>query len=207
MKAKLYLLFALIGTLTGSSLFSQTATYDPTEIENSRALKDQQLADTESAILKSDQIETFKGLNYFPIDKSYVIPAQYIADESANEISLNTTNENKVGLVQVGIATFDYDGKTYSLAVFRNNNLPEFGDDKQQLFIPFTDQTTGKKTNVGGRYLPVEEPGADKIMVLDFNKAMNPYNAYNDLYEGIIPPPENTLLIEIMAGERKYEDR
>jgi uncharacterized protein (DUF1684 family) len=42
-------------------------------------------------------------------------------------------------------------------------------------------------------------------VVIDFNFAYNPYCAYNDTYDCPIPPQENHLPIEILAGEKKFK--
>jgi uncharacterized protein (DUF1684 family) len=39
---------------------------------------------------------------------------------------------------------------------------------------------------------------------LDFNRAYNPYCAYNENYSCPIPPRENRLPIAITAGEKVY---
>ena len=67
------------------------------------------------------------------------------------------------------------------------------------MFLPFTDLTNGEETYEGGRYIELEIPDKNYI-VIDFNKAYNPYCAYNYIYSCPIPPEENDLKIEIKAG-------
>jgi hypothetical protein len=76
---------------------------------------------------------------------------------------------------------------------------------KDMLFIPFTDNTNNKTTYGGGRYidLDIKEINAGKI-VLDFNKCYNPYCAFADGYSCPIPPRENSLNIDIKAGEKLF---
>jgi uncharacterized protein len=77
---------------------------------------------------------------------------------------------------------------------------------KNDLFLPFTDLTTGKQTHGGGRFLDLKIPDNDEI-IIDFNKAYNPLCAYgNPKYSCPIPPKENYLEIKIKAGERKYKE-
>lgn len=207
MKTKLFLPLLMMSFFIAQSVFSQTNGSLQEEVESIRNAKDQKLSDPGNSILKAEQVENFRGLSYFSVNSDYLIQGEYIADDSQQETSLNTTSGNKINLIQVGSVNFEYEGKPYSLAVYQNNDLAEFGENFRQLFIPFSDLTAGKETNVGGRYLPVETPVEGKIIMLDFNKAMNPYHAYNDKNPGIIPPVKNTLNIQIMAGERKFEDR
>ena len=69
------------------------------------------------------------------------------------------------------------------------------------LFVPFADPTSGKETYPAGRYLDLP-PTPTGIYAIDFNKAYNPYCAYNDTYECPFPPPSNRLKLEIRAGEK-----
>ena len=70
-----------------------------------------------------------------------------------------------------------------------------------ELFGPFADLTTGKETYPAGRYL-ILQPMATGIYTIDFNKAYNPYCAYNEKYDCPYPPPSNRLKVEIRAGEK-----
>ena len=77
---------------------------------------------------------------------------------------------------------------------------------KDYLFLPFTDLTSGKETYASGRYLDLK---TDEIkngkVTLDFNKAYNPYCAYvSGVYNCPIPPKENTLGVEVKAGEKLF---
>jgi len=78
-----------------------------------------------------------------------------------------------------------------------------FGADKT-LFCGFADDTSGKGSYGGGRYLDVTIGKSNKTS-LDFNLAYNPYCAYIDEYICPLPPPENILAIAIEAGERVYK--
>src|SRR5690606_39839977 len=52
---------------------------------------------------------------------------------------------------------------------------------EKHLFLPFYDLTSGETTYGGGRYLDVEIPESNK-MIIDFNQAYNPYCAYSARY-------------------------
>ena len=69
------------------------------------------------------------------------------------------------------------------------------------LFLPFKDLTNGKETYGGGRFMDILIPDTDKI-ILDFNKAYNPYCAFSHRYSCPLPPFENWLKTEIPAGEK-----
>ena len=74
---------------------------------------------------------------------------------------------------------------------------------KPALFIPFLDATSGVETYEGGRYIDLTE-NTSGMYDLDFNRAYNPYCAYNPEYSCPAPPKDNTLPTPIRAGEKKY---
>jgi len=77
---------------------------------------------------------------------------------------------------------------------------------KDLLFLPFTDLTNNKETYGGGRYINLDIKSINEAkIIIDFNKAYNPYCAYSDGYRCPIPPEENNLPLEIKAGEKNYK--
>lgn len=211
MRTKLFLCTSLFIVLIMNCGFSQlneqSVADHKNEIEGYRAAKDQQMVDAASSPLTSEQITNFKGLNYYSIDMSYKVNAQYAANETAGEMSLSTSKGGTLKLKKTGTVTFNLNGESVSLAVFQNSNLPEFGANPNQLFIPFADLSNGKDTYVNGRYLPITLPAEGNTVVLDFNYAMNPYSAMNDQKVSVIPPAGNKIEQIIGSGERKFEDR
>ena len=74
------------------------------------------------------------------------------------------------------------------------------------LFLPFNDSSNGKTSYGGGRFIDIEIPeNSSKSIIIDFNKAYNPYCAYNHKYSCPIPPKENLLVIPIAAGVKAYK--
>ena len=73
---------------------------------------------------------------------------------------------------------------------------------KDYLFLPFLDATNGIETYGGGRYLDVYIFENQTNIKIDFNLSYNPYCAYSHRYSCPIPPHENTLTVEINAGEK-----
>jgi len=73
------------------------------------------------------------------------------------------------------------------------------------LFIPFADVTSGDETYGTGRYIDISTKDIiNNTVVIDFNKAYNPYCAYSNGYNCPIPPAENYLAVAIKAGERSF---
>lgn len=141
---------------------------------------------------------TFLGLNYYPYDSTFCFKATY--QEVVNgEIQPFKTNTDRMPVyVHKANLLFSYNDSTYSLRAF----LPKDGTSKQ-LFVPFTDLTNSNDTYKSGRYLDLDIPDYNSIL-LDFNFAYNPYCAYNKKYSCPIPPVENALKIGIEAGEKRY---
>lgn len=178
-----------------------------TSIQNARKAKDQAFKTPGQTPLNATQMQNFQELSYYTIDSNARIQAVFNLADPQTEVNLATTAGTKIKLVKYGTVTFTYNNKTYTLAVFKNKDLPEFGSNNSQLFIPFSDPSNKNETNSKGRYLPITMPASGNNVVLDFNIAENPYNAYNKALVSVVPPPGNELMSAMTTGERKFEDR
>ena len=77
---------------------------------------------------------------------------------------------------------------------------------RDHLFIPFADATTSNETYEGGRYIDLNISDIkDGIIIIDFNKAYNPYCAYDHDYSCPLPPKENHITIAVRAGEKRFK--
>ena len=137
-------------------------------------------------------------MTYFPVSEEYRVEAQLEAVPAADTIRLLTTPGEDREMMEAGKLHFVLQGQKQSLTVFRYLDGPQ-----NELFVPFRDLTTGISTYGGGRYIdmPIEEP-----LLLDFNAAYNPYCVYNAKYSCPIPPLENSIQLEIRAGEMNWEE-
>lgn len=141
----------------------------------------------------------FKGLEYFPIDKQWNVNATFEKNPKFERLRIPRTDGDNDLYIIVGWAKFKKDGKEYKLTCYQPN--PE---DSNTLFIPFRDETTGKSTYGGGRYLDTRR--ANNRVVLDFNKAYNPYCVFDyDGYACPLPPEENSLALAVEAGEKAFD--
>jgi len=152
--------------------------------------------------LTPDQKTHFKALKYYPFDPRYVFYGQierYILNSNNPEYfaTFLTNKGTNKRYVRYGKFRFQLDGKNCSLEVFKSIL-------SDNLFIPFKDNTNGKETYEAGRYIDTEILGGYK-MGLDFNMAYPPSCAYNDKYVCVLPPKENSLTVEIRAGEKNYK--
>ncbi|MBV7337532.1 DUF1684 domain-containing protein, partial [Chloroflexi bacterium TSY] len=60
------------------------------------------------------------------------------------------------------------------------------------------------ETYGAGRFLYTDLPENGEV-VLDFNRATNPYCAYTAYGTCPLPPSANTLALSITAGEKRYK--
>jgi len=158
---------------------------------------------TESPLLKKD-LKKFKSLNFFPIDVIYRVEAQFLKADQSMPFEMMTTTGRKPIYEKYGEAHFELNGKTFVLTIYQSHSLREMEEFKSYLFLPFTDRTNGKGSYAGGRFIDLEIP-EENLIVIDFNKAYNPYCAYNERYSCPIPPKENDLDIEIRAGVMAFK--
>ena len=164
----------------------------------------EEFANQETSPLTEDDLESFQSLSFFDIDENYIVKAEFIKTESASPFVMPTTTERKPIYMKYGELHFTLKGKKLSLNVYQSQRLLTDPKYKDYLFIPFTDLTNGESTYGGGRYLDFKIPTSSEV-TLDFNKAYNPYCAYNGIYSCPIPPKENDLPIKIEAGVKKYD--
>ena len=162
-----------------------------------------EFANEEESPLTEEGIKDFTELDFFTIDSTYKVIAKFELEKNPRLFEMPTTTERKPIYKTFGTATIELEGKELKLHIYQNQDLIKKPDYTNHLFIPFTDQTNGSESYGGGRYIDVEIPEGDS-MVIDFNRSYNPYCAYNNKYSCPIPPKENDLAIEIKAGVKTY---
>lgn len=174
------------------------------EIEEHRAKEDEKFRGDKSPIPASDR-QSFKGVNYYPIDLKYRVTAKFVRTEGLDFFKMKTTTTRSPEYVKYGEVHFQLEGKDLKLEVYQSPDVMKMQGYEDYLFIPFTDLTNGLETYEVGRYLEFRIPKSDDV-ILDFNKCYNPYCAYGGAYSCPIPPEPNQLQVEIPAGEKKYKD-
>jgi uncharacterized protein len=153
------------------------------------------LKDKHSPLLKN-----FTGLQWFPVDESYALPARFIPYDSPKHFDSQNVLGDPIKMDIVGYVLFSLHGQEYRLEAEANPD--------GTLFIVFRDLTSGKETYPASRFLDADLPKegpAGKTVQLDFNKAYNPPCAYNPFTTCPIPLPANRLRVEIPAGEKLYK--
>ncbi len=143
----------------------------------------------------------FNGLDFYAPQPAYKVRARLTPIESQKLVQMPTSTGEEEKYIRYAYADFEIEGQQARLLV-----LQPF-DSQTMLFVPFSDATSGEETYGGGRYMDVEIPARTiKSIELDFNKAYNPYCAYNPTYSCPLPPKENMLKISISAGEKVYKE-
>ncbi len=172
------------------------------EIQKRRAEKDRFFKQSPASPLLPEDRRNFTGLAYYPIDLNwrFVGPLHILEEQPVD--SLWDSGGQKRAARKYGYFEFRYNGETYRLLVYQLLDEGLSGD--ESLFLAFTDETSGKETYGGGRYLDVERNARGQLIV-DFNLAYNPYCAYNPNYLCALPPAENHLPFPVRAGEKNFK--
>lgn len=142
-------------------------------------------------------LKDFPGFKYFEPDAKYKIDADFKAISDSGQSLILMTDSTQNEMKKAGEATFVLDGKKYTVNIF---------DEESIFMLPFRDDTNGKETYGGGRYINIPKSAlvGDKIEI-DFNNAHNFYCVYNTNYICPIPPKENTINTEVRAGEINFK--
>jgi len=158
----------------------------------------------ETSPLYDKDRKDFTSLDFFKPDTSLRVVAKFVRTPEAVPFLMPTTTDRKSTEVVYGIAYFNLKGNDYQLEVYQNPDLTAQEEYREYLFLPFSDASNGKETYTGGRYIDLTIPEADNI-IIDFNKAYNPYCAYNKKYSCPIVPKVNTIDIPILAGVKAFK--
>jgi uncharacterized protein (DUF1684 family) len=170
------------------------------KLKDFREKRDRFFKEDPRSPLKESDRKKFKGLSYYPIDLKYAMVGaieRYPIEPKPMYVTLPTNKETGRKYVKYGRFKFKCEGKEYVLQIYR----PLASDD---LFLPFKDKTSGIETYEKGRYLYVESMPGGKVLI-DFNRACNPFCQYNEKYTCPFAPEENWLGIAIRVGEKRFK--
>ena len=145
--------------------------------------------------------KTFKGIHFYPFNEKYIVSAKFVRTPNEKSFQMSTSGGIRKTYIKYAEVSFTINAKQYKLNVYQSQDLIKSAEYKDYLFIPFTDLTSGNETYEGGRYIDLNIPQGNNI-IINFNKAYHPYCAYTDGYNCPVPPQENTLPVKIEAGVR-----
>ncbi|KQN69724.1 MULTISPECIES: DUF1684 domain-containing protein [unclassified Devosia] len=141
--------------------------------------------------------EKLQPLEYFPLDPTWRVVADWVQLETAKGLTIDTSKSIPTDVEATHKAVFTRDGVTYEL-------LATHGTPESPQFV-IRDQTSKDSTYAACRFVFGEDV-TDKTIVLDFNKAVNPPCAFTEHAVCPLPPAENVLPIRIEAGEKRLHD-
>jgi uncharacterized protein (DUF1684 family) len=152
------------------------------------------LRDPESPLRKS-----FQGIDCFPIDPSYRVSGDYAPFAEPRSLPV----PNILGYADSSLC---YGEVRFSLLEQPCRLIPlTGGPTDSSLFLIFRDETSGKESYGGGRFLSATLRPGGKVE-LDFNEAYNPPCAFNPYTTCPLPPPGNDLPLAVRAGEMAYRE-
>ncbi len=143
----------------------------------------------------------FAGLPYFPFNSKGIVHAKFVYDPQPKIIEFETVQSLITKIFKVGHVEFVFDGKPVVLDAYADESDPTKA---KELSFFLKDQTTGKETYSGGRYLdidvtqPLNQLGE---VTLDLNRAYNPLCARSK-YWNCVRVPGKPLAIALNAGEK-----
>jgi len=142
-------------------------------------------------------IKNFKGIETYPVNSEWRIRARFEPYNPPKKIPVPTVLGNTIHEPCPGALVFEIDDKIYRLD-------PIAAEEDKTFFIIFSDETSGRDTYGGGRFLSAARPGTDGTTFIDFNKAYNPPCAFTPFATCPLPPEHNHLTVNIAAGEKDY---
>lgn len=160
------------------------------------------LADVRKPITEKEK----SFIKYFSFKKSWSVDATLTLLEKEPVFQMPTYSGVTRDYRKYATATFFHKKKEITFYLYQNMTLIRQPQFKDYLFLPFKDETNGNESYGGGRYMDIRiSTVKDGKILLDFNKAYNPYCAYNEGFNCPIPPVENHLNTSIKAGERNFK--
>ena len=181
-------------------LFQNTSAQNKTYIDSLLSYQ-QNYINTHEVVGKDDR----KYIHFYTIDESYRVTTSFERINDAKGFDMNTASGMKQKYFHYGLLTFKLHDSLIHLYIYQSASLMKQKKYKDYLFVPFGDATSGFESYGGGRYLDFTISDIkDNKLVIDFNKAYNPYCAYTTGYNCPIPPKENLLSVSIPAGEKNY---
>lgn len=162
--------------------------------------QDKYVADHE--VVKGDDKKYFR---FFPVDRKYKLKANFERIIDTTGFIMKTSGKKTPKYFKYGRLSFKIGDTLLHLTVYQSENLKDTDKYRDYLFVPYTDLTSGEESYGGGKYLEfyIDDVRNNKVL-LDFNKAYNPYCAYTNGFNCPIPPRENDLNVAIRAGEMLF---
>jgi len=203
---KLALAAAIIGIIiySLSGLGSEAGNY-AAQLQKFRSEKNRSFRQSPESPLSTEQKAAFDSLDYYPVGGQWGTPtARLTRSARPDTVEMVMSDGKTEKYLRFGTVEFE-EADPVPRAPQRLTLFRKASGTDSTLFVPFTDLTNGHATYGGGRYLDVPLPAPDATeILLDFNRAYNPYCAYNSQYSCPMPPAENRLTVPIESGEKEF---
>ena len=146
---------------------------------------------------------------FFPVNETYLINCKFERTVNSPWFRMESSGQIKKNYRVYGTIRFIINDTAVTLSVYQSQDLMTTRQYRDHLFIPFTDKTSGEETYESGRYIDLEiKDIKNENVLIDFNRAYNPYCAYvSGKFNCPIPPAENRLPVAIRAGEKTFGKR
>jgi len=194
-----------LALLLGAAIIlpAQTASrqYAKTIAKHRKEYQKDFLMNPRSPLKKAD----LKHQRFYAPDERYRVEAAVQVLEGETPFDMATYAGTTKPYIRYATLTFEIEGKPLQLSIYRSLQLVKMPQYQDYLFLPFKDETNDEVSYGGGRYMDFKTTDIQNgKLILDFNKAYNPYCAFSDGYQCPVPPSENHLEIAIEAGERMF---
>ncbi|MTI87007.1 MAG: DUF1684 domain-containing protein [Balneolaceae bacterium] len=177
------------------------------EIQHYRDSLNTAFKNPDKSPLLPDDFKAFDSLSVFPANTDYYIRAKFVRTPNQEPFRMATTSPDRNPWYEkYGEAHFDLNGNNISVNIYQSHELRKTEKYRNYLFLPFRDKTNGNTTYGGGRYVELSIPKGDSITI-GFNKAYNPYCAYNASYACPLVPVDNHLSIEVPTGVKAFKTK
>jgi Protein of unknown function (DUF1684) len=138
-----------------------------------------------------------KETEFYPYDQSVVFEGTLAPPERPTRQRVLGIDGIEAEAVEAGTVSVPFGGRKVRLRVLR---IPTRGTEESELAIFFRDGSNAAGTYPAGRFVELIPDGAGRYR-LDFNRARNPYCAYNTVYPCPAPWRGNTIPVPVRAGE------
>jgi uncharacterized protein len=136
--------------------------------------------------------------SYYPVDRNVSVTVKLSAATRKGSFRTLGLDGVETQAEEAGLAAVTLAGTTTNLRVYR---MGASDDDEAELMIFFRDGTNDKGTYPAGRFVVLDPAGGGQYTI-DFNRARNPFCAYNTVFPCPAPWPGNTLPVAMEAGEK-----
>jgi uncharacterized protein (DUF1684 family) len=141
----------------------------------------------------------FSGIDMYPISLEWRLSGRFRWRDPPDTIDVPNFMGGVNRVPSPASVSFEVNGRRRSLDLWKD------ADDPDNFFTAFADETNGRGTYGGGRFLWIDAPDEQGRTVVDFNASYNPPCVFTPYATCPLPPRQNRLPVEVPAGERNWK--